>query len=311
MMTSRLFLVLAVVSGLSTATVSVASTALTQNSSPTSPPPAAAATPARVEEEPPPAIREFDLETLSRLGREIYRHDQLAWAATDVVVAKVGQARMTLEGCRGWVVDTSGAAPLVRFVRKSAAGGEAAYDVRFPEDADPVFEVPTDRKLTPRQSSAQAALLTAFAPFQAGKYPMCRVRGDYNFVVLDDPSGDGFLVYILRPKDNADSIPIGGHYRISVTRDGKAIKQVDRLSADCLTMTRSEPKGQGGEAVAIAMSHAVSPTPLETHVFLSLQEDLPFYVVTKDGRSWTVEKGKIKAQTENPAAQNTVGTAKP
>ena len=218
---------------------------------------------------------------------------------------------MRVERCNGWVVDTSGPAPLVRFVRKTAAGEEAAYDVRFPKGADPTFEVPANRTLTPKQSSARTALLTALAPFEAGKYPLCRARGNYNFVVLDDPAGDGFLVYLLRPKDSSDSVPIGGHYRISVAPDGKTIKQVDRLSATCLTINKSELVGSDGKLVAIGMNHVVSATPLETHVFLSLQEGLPFYVITKDGRSWMVENGTIKAPTEKSPAANATKSAKP
>ena len=81
------------------------------------------------EEAPLPTIREFDVATLSRLGREIYRQDQYAWHGTDAVMEQVGQEKMSAEKCCGWVVDTSGAEPLLRFVRKAGEGEEAAYDV--------------------------------------------------------------------------------------------------------------------------------------------------------------------------------------
>jgi len=48
------------------------------------------------------------------------------------------------------------------------------------------------------------------------------------------------------------------------------------------------------------MNHIVSATPLETHVFLSLQEKLPFYVVTKDGRLWNVDGGQIQQSNAEP-----------
>jgi hypothetical protein len=44
------------------------------------------------------------------------------------------------------------------------------------------------------------------------------------------------------------------------------------------------------------MSHIVSDTPLETHVFLSLLEGLPFFVVTPDSHMWSVERGSIRKQ---------------
>lgn len=34
-------------------------------------------------------IREFPVDVLSKLGREMYRHDQLAWVATDLLMQGV------------------------------------------------------------------------------------------------------------------------------------------------------------------------------------------------------------------------------
>ena len=249
--------------------------------------------------EPLLAIREFDVETLSRLGREIYRQDQYAWHGTDAVMEKVGQEKMVAEKCCGWVVDTSGAEPLLRFVRKTGEGEEAAYDVRFPPQSKPVVSVPEKRALTEHQEALRRAFETATKGFEEAGLPICRCRGSYNFVVLDDPSGAGFLVYLLRPKSTDDEIPVGGHYRISVSADGGAVTQIDRLWRSCLTMDRRQGTSAEGKMVAIGMNHIVSATPLETHVFLSLQEKIPFYVVTSDGRLWNVDGGAIlQANTE-------------
>lgn len=247
-----------------------------------------------VEEAPLPPIREFDVATLSRLGREIYRQDQYAWHGTDAVMEKVGQAQMVAEKCCGWVVDTSGAEPLLRFVRKTSDGEEAAYDVRFPTDAKPAVSVPENRALTEHQKALRRAFATASKGFGEAGLPICRCRGSYNFVVLDDPSGAGFLVYLLRPKTTDDEIPVGGHYRISVSADGGMVTQIDRLWRSCLTMDRRQGIPADGKIAGIGMTHIVSATPLETHVFLSLQEKLPFSVVTNDGRMWKVESGEIQ-----------------
>ncbi len=238
-----------------------------------------------------PAIRQFDIATLEKLGRELYRQDQLAWVATDVVLAKIGQATLAAGSPAGWVVDVSGEKPLVRFLRQQGDGVEAAYDVRFEAQGEPVVETPADRHLTEKQLAQFHALQAAKKELLSGRHPLW--KGPYNHVLLDDPAGSGFLVYFLRPKPARDVIPVGGHYRVTVSADGKSVVQVDRLFASFLTVDKRRAPGEKVEAAI--MSHIVSDTPLETHVFLSLQDSLPFYVITPDKKVWKVDAGSITA----------------
>ena len=249
-----------------------------------------AATPPAARPAANPPIREFDLATLARLGRELYRHDQLAWIATDALTAQVGKARLEAELTGGWIVDVSGPQPLVRFLRATATGVEAAYDVSFPPTGRPFVRVPAVRTLTSGQLVRRQAVQAAQQALIEGHFPLW--KDPYNTVVLDDPAGRGFLVYYLRSKTAPEAIPVGGHYRITVSEDGRAARQVDRLFASFLTVDRSQ-LSNGGTMVAATMSHVISNTPLETHVFLSLQEHLPFYVITPDGRRWLVADGAI------------------
>ncbi len=269
---------------------------------PPEPAPSANQTVAPAEQELPP-IREFDLETIAALGRELYRQDQLAWVATDVLEDEVGFPIYRNEGGCGWVVETGGAEPVVRFLRKKGDRIEAAYDIRFPERAKPVLVEPADRTLTARQLARHAARATALVPFSEGRYPLCQLRrgNHYNYAVLDEPGSDGFLVYLLRPKEGNHLVPMGGHYRVTVSADGKTLKQVDALSRSCLTMDRNREIPEGGKLVTMCMSHIVSATPVETQVFLSLQEKLPFCVITPDGTAWQIEDGQIeKSQVKLP-----------
>lgn len=267
---------------------------------------------AEPKKEPPPklpAIREFDTETLAKLGREIYQHDQLAWVATDTLMEKIGQENMAKEGVGGWIVDTTlPKGPLVRFLRKKGADYEAGYDLFFPAGGKPFISVPEDRDLTTWQVSKFHALLTAQKELMNGTHPWC--GGNPNYVVLDDPDGSGFLVYFLRAKPSADAIPVGGHYRFTVSADGSKVEQVDQLFASCLTVSRNGVPNDG-KIVAVTMSQIVSNTPLETHVFLSLQEKLPFAVITMDGVIWSVDKGQIQKTDVDLAQDGKKSNTKP
>lgn len=241
-----------------------------------------------------PAIRAFDLDTLGELGREIFRHDQLAWHGTDALMESVDRETLMSEGSVGWVVDTGGPRPLLRFLRQRDGVVEASFDIVFEADGtQPRVAVPEDRSLTDEQSRHHRATRAGLDALIAAEVPWC--GGNPNFVVLDDPDDSGFLVYILRPKEDMDQIPVGGHYRITVGKDGETVEQIDQLFASCLTVSRSQDLPEGASIAAVSMSHIVSDTPLETHVFLSLQEKLPFAVITPDSRMWRIENGVIAA----------------
>ena len=52
----------------------------------------------------------------------------------------------------------------------------------------------------------------------------------YDYVVLDDPEGSGFLVYALAAPARKGEVTTGGHYRVSISADGAVAKRVDLLS---------------------------------------------------------------------------------
>src|SRR5258705_6146124 len=99
--------------------------------------------------EPPlPKIREFDIATIERLGREIYAQDQLAAKATDVALAQRGGERgMQRDGMKGWITETVDGKDVVRMIRVARAGPEALYDITFAPGAKPSFSTPENRAL--------------------------------------------------------------------------------------------------------------------------------------------------------------------
>lgn len=242
----------------------------------------AVATPTLAETRTP--IRTFDLPQLQRMGVALYRQDLSAWRATDAVAAKVPD--LAAAGLKGWLVEDDGKVAKVRFLRDLGRGLEVGYDVEVSaKGVGPVTE-PRNRGLTGEERAMFAARQTA-ASFMSGA-----CRPGYNSAVIKDPDGDGWLVWMLAPSPGQGVIPVGGHYRFTISADGSTVEERDALSASCLTIAQPRlPPGAKTEGMVV--SHLVSPTPVETHVFLSLLYRQPMYVTTGKGELWVVGSGQI------------------
>ena len=242
--------------------------------------PAAAQTPAA----PRASIRAFDLPTTERLGQAIFRQDVAAARATDALLAQnVDPAK---EKFVGWLVDDAGAGQRVRFLRDPGSGPEAAYDVEVPARGDPRVAAPVDRRLSPGELARLRAQHTA----AAGIRRTCRPR--YNTVSLKDVDGDGWLVWLLAPSPAEGAVPVGGHYRATVSADGGTLERLDALSQSCLVVNPRQGLPKGAKPVGVVASHLVSDTPVETHVYLHHLYRLPVYVLTGE-QMWRIEKGRI------------------
>lgn len=185
----------------------------------------------------------------------------------------------------------------------AAAATAAAGSAVAQEDSPPpirAFDLATIEKLgaTMHRHDLAAAEATDIVLSQAldlERHPVQGwvVTGDgYNSIVIEDPSGPGWLVYWLAATAQAGVIPVGGHYRFTVSADGTTVERADRLSLSCLAIDRRSVPA-GAETAAVFVTHLVSDTPVETHVFLSLLHDVPFAVGTAPDTIWFVDGGKI------------------
>lgn len=232
-------------------------------------------------------IRDFDLQTIEALGREIYRADLYASVATDILLSQ--GLDLGAYPIRGWIVTDTVEGPLVTFVGAYEDGLRAAFDIRPESTDDDIFEIVEGRMLTADEHARFSARQTA----SEAVTETCSPR--YNTVVLPDPATDGWLVYLLAATTDANVIPAGGHYRISTAADGLSIWRTDRLSVSCLALDKSEARGpDGGEPVMMVMSHIVSKTPVETHVYLSLLHEIGFAIVTGENEYWMVLGSEIE-----------------
>jgi len=222
------------------------------------------------------------VEIAERVGRELYARDQAAWSAADALLARFPQAKGELRGYlvspldTGWVVDF--------VVIREGDTEDVKYRIIVPSNRG----APSVSKYeSPHPLSGIAA-----TRYQARKLAIQSTRllcdSSYNVVVLpaDLRSETGWLVYLLAASD-VPGESIEGHHRILVSPDGSTVLRSDPLSKSCL---RRPPPPKS--AVAAAITHLVTDTPTEAHVFRNLSSGMPLYVAA-GGYLWEVKNGKI------------------
>lgn len=80
-----------------------------------------------------------------------------------------------------------------------------------------------------------------------------------------------------------------GHYRFTVSNGWQRIVHEEQLFSSCLRVsTRGMPKD-----AALYTAHPLGEIPLETHVFLQLQQGKTFVVQTGEDRLWEISDGAV------------------
>jgi hypothetical protein len=234
-----------------------------------------------------PPIRQFDQKTLVLLGRYIYRDDQFAWKASDILAAKLTPDEAKKERLNGlWITHLSKGPSVVRFLRDGDGGPEVAYDVTFEGDGPGVLSVPQVRTMSEPELAQYRARKLALSSIPR------RCSDHYNSVAITDLDGN-WLVWTLAATTTAGEMMYGGHYRFTISKDGNSILHTDALSRACITIPPPDPsKGKPAMQVLVQL---VSPIPVETTVWLSMQTDIPFVILTgpNDSDRWVVHKGAM------------------
>jgi hypothetical protein len=136
---------------------------------------------------------------------------------------------------------------------------------------------------------------------QARQTAMAALQGKlfdthYDYVVLNDPDGSGFLVYALAATQESDEFILAGHFRVTVSAAGTKAERVDALSRSLLSSGPiKSASATGDEAVALYLIQLVSNKPVETLIYTSHLAKKPIYVRTPDGKTWEVGEGKMRA----------------
>ena len=247
------------------------------------------ATPAAVTTE----VTEWPLAKIAALGTDLYRRDQAAWVATDVFLEFLGEERPA--DIVGWIVTGTGAELTVRFLRRTADNDlRPGWDIKVSDGvAGPVVPAADDAVLGADEKARFRARQTAIAAL--GRPPCSR---NMNTVVLADPDSEDWLVWLLTPVPSAGAVPIGGHIRHRVSADGLTLVAREPLSRSCLVLEPSTAP-EGSTTAGLFATHIVSETPVETHVFLSLQSGLPLFIGTGEV-IWRVDGATVEQVEVQP-----------
>ena len=174
----------------------------------------------------------------------------------------------------------------------AAFGGEIReFDIKTIERlGNELTEVSKTRDRGATTPTRKQAVETAKAALQ-GK--LFKLR--YDYVVLDDPDGSGFLVYALgRGRKPGDTV-VFGHLRATVSADGSKAERVDALSRSVMIDNKNTsdlPPGYDKEGIYCATLIGTRPT--ETLIYASNLMGMPIAVgMPPKGQVWFIEKGKI------------------
>ena len=122
-------------------------------------------------------------------------------------------------------------------------------------------------------------------------------KSRYEYLVVDDPDGSGFLVYAMPAKPG--EIVLGGNFRVTVSADGSKAERVDALARSILPAPKA-PKGLAGQKpLIVSMGQIVSIRPLETCVYTSLHDKVIVSVgmVNDNAKVWVFVGDEIFEMT--------------
>jgi hypothetical protein len=220
--------------------------------------------------------------------------DKIAARASDFVWAQHPDFKDVSP--QGWVTELRGDRDDVYFIVETKSGLVGAYKVSFQHSGPAQIEDIHGQAIPAEVATRYIARRTATDAVRSQLNMAYDAR--YNFEVLKDPEGDGFLVYGLAAFTVKNPVYTGGHVRITVSGDGLKVKRIDQLSHGII-----EQKADKQHTIAaVATAQAVKTRyPVETWIYTSDLYHLPMYVATTDGAIWAVANGRIvRADDKGP-----------
>jgi hypothetical protein len=132
----------------------------------------------------------------------------------------------------------------------------------------------------------------------------------YDYVVLSDPDGKGFLVYALGKTAKPREVVLAGHVRVTVSADGTRAARIDPLSETMMVASDRESRLPAGyKLAALYFNQIVSNKPVETFIYLASLAKKNIYVQTPGGKIWLINSRGMKIDTSKPSDKTEAGAA--
>jgi hypothetical protein len=226
------------------------------------------------------------LDQIVTRGRLLFGIDRAAWVGTDDMLGRIPDPAAA--GIRGYIVDRDPEGFTVIFYAGDREEPVAAYKGQVRANGIASREIFPIGQRPPLTATQRRMVAAVEAARQTDRRP-CG-RSPFNPLVVPPESADKPVeVYLMTPQTK-DALPVGGHYKVTVSADGK-IAGTRPFANSCLAM----PAKQKGAAMLV-VSHVLDPLPTETHVFTAMAAGVPMAVVTtKTGQIWRVSANGISA----------------
>jgi hypothetical protein len=249
-------------------------------------------------------IREFSVPTLERLGNQLCRQEAITERAAEIVLKTQPVARSLK--LHGWITELRKDGDINYMIADTPSGPSLAYSVTFRDSSKPEVQDRRGQPLPPEIAIRYRANQTAAKVLEKRLHNI-----GYNFEVLNDPDGSGFLVYAVGVTSKPSDVVVAGHFRVTISSDGEKAERVDPLSEGVMITNKNENHSPAGyHDVAMYFNQVVSNKPVETFINASklLQKDI--FVRTPDGKVWCVHNGRMTIDTSKADNKTAGGAAK-
>ncbi len=218
-------------------------------------------------------------------GRLMYEKDIRAADATDLLLAKIDPA--SYPNFVGWVTYSNKGGHTVSFYERSEKGFGVIADVTYLKGEGPVLDLAPSREPSKNEMSMISARITALENGASS----CSTR--HNTIVLPSQDKELWDVYVLAATTDPKLVQVGGHVKVTVSKDSAEVVKVMPLSKSCLVLDKTAGLPEGATLAALTVSHIVTPMPIAIHPYINLLHDIDLAVGTERGL-WMVSDGKIE-----------------